>query len=305
MEQCMRRYEGLLEGLRKQKEKMEAFLVAMRPFVKGDSSDEDTEVMTLGVSDEDVSVLRRTIALCGPDHVLVKRFDRTQWPDQEVRQTSLRLLQLIIDFARRLSVMPPSRFVHPPVVAPHEKAIFGVELGMYGLNTVPSNSTIIQTADEWLAVMKMADKRIAVAPSLLYKSSRDTFAYPSFLNKVEDKSGLLFALKQGDTHRFGAFIDGQIKPPHDPTHANFYKGVVKDIKDEPFGNVCIACGRLWLGFAQPGPAADLSSCQQWIAKKEVPDGYKGTTVNEEGAGTLARSMNFTCEEIEVWQVGSG
>ena len=58
------------------------------------------------------------------------------------------------------------------MVAAHEKAIFGVELGMYGLSSippVPADSTVIKTADEWLAVMKMADKRIAVAPSLLYK----------------------------------------------------------------------------------------------------------------------------------------
>ncbi|CEM02454.1 unnamed protein product [Vitrella brassicaformis CCMP3155] len=344
MEQCMRRYEGLLEGLRKQKEKMEAFLVAMRPFVKGDSSDEDTEVMTLSVSDEDVSVLRRTIALCGPDHVLVKRFDRTQWPDQEVRQTSLRFLQLVVDFGRRLSVMPAGRFVHPPVVAAHEKEMFAVELGMYGLNTMPpvgeaaGASAVIKTADEWLAVMAMTDKKIAVAPSLLYKSSRDTFAYPSFLNKVTGKSGLLLALRDGDTHRFGCFIDGQIRPPDDFRQANYYdvpvffyslsgayetptkievpeekqqmevagtQGVAKANNMDWSANVCIAGGQLWLGWAQPGPAADLSRCQQWTAKKGVPDGYKGTTVNEEGAGTLASRLNFTCSEMEVWQMGSG
>ena len=92
---------------------------------------------------------------------------RTQWPDQEAHQTSVEFLQLI--------VMPAGRFVHPPVVAPHEKAIFAVELGMYGLNTVPpvgeaaGASAVIKTADGWLAVMKMTDKKIAVAPSLLYK----------------------------------------------------------------------------------------------------------------------------------------
>ncbi|CEL95978.1 unnamed protein product [Vitrella brassicaformis CCMP3155] len=283
MEQCMRRYEGLLEGLRKQKKAMEAFLVAMRP-------------------------------------------------------------KLIVDFARRLTVvMPPGRFVHPPVVAPHEKAIFAVELGMYGLDTVPpvgeaaGASAVIRTADEWLAVMKMTDKKIAVAPSLLYKGSRDTYAFPKMLECVEGKSGLLFALRDGDTHRFGAFIDGEITPPDDPTQANWYKapvfffslsgaydaptkiellaedqkvnvagtqGVVKDTEGMPTANVCIGRGYLWLGHGRPDPAADLSRCQQWVEKDLLHDGYRGE-INKHGNGRLARSNNFTSDEMEVWQVGSG
>ncbi|CEM16786.1 unnamed protein product [Vitrella brassicaformis CCMP3155] len=182
--------------------------------------------------------------------------------------------------------------------------------------------------------MKMTDKKIAVAPSLLYKSSRDTFGYPSFLNKVTGKSGLLFALRDGDTHRFGAFMDGQITPPADPTQTNLYKvpvflyalsgaydaptkieipkdmqqvevagtqGAVTDNKGEPHGNLCIGYGYLWLGFARPGPAADLSRCQQWIDKDHLPEGYKGRQTGQ-GHGTLAQSMDFTCDEMEIYNI---
>ncbi|CEL96004.1 unnamed protein product [Vitrella brassicaformis CCMP3155] len=344
IDEHMRRYESLLEGLQKQKEEMKAFVAAIRPFVKGDSSGEETGVMTLTVRDEDVSVLRRTIAPFGRNHALVKRYNPDEWPDQEARQASLKFLRLIVDFGRRLTVMPACRFVHPPVIAPHEKEMFAVELGMYGLNTVPplagaaGASDVITTADEWLAVMKMTDKKIAVAPSLLYKGSRDTYAFPKMLECVEGKSGLLFALRDGDTHRFGCFIDGEINPPDDPTETNGYKvplffyslsgaydaptkieipeewqmvrvagtqGAVKASNMDWSANARIGrvAGVLWLGWAQPGPAADLSSCQ-WIKADGLSPGYRGE-VTKRGNGRLAQSLDFTCDEMEIWQVGSG
>ncbi|CEM24775.1 unnamed protein product [Vitrella brassicaformis CCMP3155] len=290
IDECMSSYRRVLEALRAKKRHIEAFLTAMRPFVKGNSSDEDIELMTLTVFDDKVSVLRRTIAPLGPTHALVKRFDPTQWPDQEAHQASLRFLQLIVDFARRLYVMPANRSIPP----------------------VPADSTIIQTADEWLAVMRMTDKRIAVAPSLPYKSSRDTFGYPSFLDNVAGKSGLLFALRDGDTHRFGCFIDGQITPPADPTETNTYKAPVfffplsgaynwptKIELPKEAQEVEVAGTE-----GAPGPAADLSSCQQWIKRQHLSDGYNGV-INSNDNGTLAQDINFTCTEMEVWQLVSG
>ena len=170
------------------------------------------------------------------------------------------------------------------------------------------------------------------------RSSRDTFAYPSFLNKVEGKSGVLFAL-QDDTHRFGAFIDGQLKPPADAAQTNWYEaplfffslsgafaaptkielpegkqwvdvagtqGVVTDENDVPAANVAIGrspAGNLWLGSSHTGPAADLSRCQQWINVEDPfsEAGYQGA-IDEDGDGTLARTMVFTSTEMEVWQV---
>ncbi|CEL95623.1 unnamed protein product [Vitrella brassicaformis CCMP3155] len=342
MEHYTKSYRRALAWLRKQKEGMAAFLTAMRPFVKGDSSGESDQVVTLTVCEDKVSVLRRTIAPLGPTHALVKRFDPTQWPDQDVHQTSLEFLQLTVDFARRLTVMPDGRFVHPPVVAPHEKEVFGVELGMYGLNTVPSESTVIERADEWTSVMNMTNKKIAAAPSLLYKGSRDTYAFPKMLQCVAGKSGLLFALRDGDTHRFGCFLDGPLTPPANPTQSNAYKvpvffywlsgaydvprkieipedrqwlsvagtrGAAKAINTDRNANMVIAFGAacLWLGWARPGQAADIRSCQLWINRESLPRGYRGE-ISESGSGTLAAHRDFTASEIEIWhikQAGSG
>ena len=50
-----------------------------------------------------------------------------------------------------------------------------------------------------------------------FRGSRDTYAFPKMLECVAGKSGLLFALRDGDTHRFGTFIDGPITPPAEAT----------------------------------------------------------------------------------------
>ncbi|CEL95970.1 unnamed protein product [Vitrella brassicaformis CCMP3155] len=212
---------------------------------------------------------------------------------------------------------------------------------MYGLKYEPffsgvaGGGFVIETDDEWGKVVDMTGKPSPTV-TLIYKSSRDTFEYPSFLNKVTGKSGLLFALRHGDTHRFGAFINGPITPPADPAKTNGYKvpvfffslsgaydaptkieiheerqrvrvagtqGAVKVKGDngEPLANVAIGKGYLWLGFAQPGPAADLSRCQQWIKKEQLPAGFSGER-DKDGDGTLAQSDNFTCDQMEVYHV---
>jgi len=85
-------------------------------------------------------------------------------------------------------------------------------------------------------------------------------------------------------------------------------GVVKSDKGEPRGNVAIARGGaggvLWLGYGDLGPAADLSRCQQWMAKKHLPAGYTGGYTGEDH-GILAEYLNFTCSELEVWHVETG
>jgi len=73
--QYMSSYWLVREELQRQKEKMEAVLTAMRPFVKGDSSEEDIAVMSLTVEDEQVSILRRNLAYLGPNHALVRRYN--------------------------------------------------------------------------------------------------------------------------------------------------------------------------------------------------------------------------------------
>ncbi|CEL96010.1 unnamed protein product [Vitrella brassicaformis CCMP3155] len=216
---------------------------------------------------------------------------------------------------------------------------------MYGLSysysppvDLPAgNEWIIKSADEWVAVLDMIHKPIC-KPSLALKSSSDGFEYTSFLDKVAGKSGLLFAVKDR-THRFGCFVDGPLTPPQDPTktsrnykvpvfffslsgacdaptkidipedrhgvHVAGTQGVVKDNKDLPTANVGIARGHLWLGYGEPGPAADLSSCQQWIPREHLPAGYTGAAINKYDQGTLAQSLNFRCGELEVWHVETG
>jgi len=63
---------------------------------------------------------------------------------------------------------------------------------------------------------------------------------------------------------------------------------------------CSPAGVLWLGLARHGPAADLSSCQLWISRDELAEGYSGGYSYYKG--TLAQSLDFTCDEMEVWQV---
>jgi len=177
-------------------------------------------------------------------------------------------------------------------------------------------------------------KKPTCRPSLLFKSSRDGSAYATMLQCVAGKSGLLFALRDGDTHRCGCFLGGEITPPADPKQTTRYRvpfffyslsgayetvtkielpeekqnvevagtqGAVKDTKDEPRGNVAFASGCLWLGFDTPGPAADLSSCHLWIKRDQLPEGYTGV-YTQHGDGSLAQTMNFTCDEMEIYHM---
>ncbi|CEM02450.1 unnamed protein product [Vitrella brassicaformis CCMP3155] len=235
----------------------------------------------------------------------------------------------VVDFARRQRLASVGGIVKPPT-APNQRQLT-TDCGMYGLTTESVNGPVLW-ADELQWIIDSTKKGNA---TLLFKSSRDTFGYQSFLNKVTGKSGLLFALRDGDTHRFGYFIDGQLKPPNDRTETTgpykvplfFFslsgayetptkielpeeaqcvdvagtQGAAKARNMDWRANVAIACGRLWLGFDEPGPAADLSRCYQWIKEGELQAKYKGN-INSNGNGTLARTSSFTCDEMEVYHV---
>lgn len=81
------------------------------------------------------------------------------------------------------------------------------------------------------------------------------------------------------------------------------QGAVKDDRGEPLANVAIGGGAacLWLGFAKPGPAADTSSCVQWIEGDCLPEGYEGD-MDDDGDGFLGRSLDVTASEIEIWHI---
>ncbi|CEM24773.1 unnamed protein product, partial [Vitrella brassicaformis CCMP3155] len=239
-----------------------------------------------------------------------------------------------VDFARRQRIAPRGSRVRAPTAPPSNQHQLRLDLQMYGLQTADIY-TPLMLPHEMEAVIEMTGKQNPKT-ELLFKSSRDGKTYPTMLSSVKGKSGLLVAMQDGHTHRFGAFIDGELTPPDDPTQSTgpcdvsvfFYalsgpynaptkidlpkeyqlvdvagtQGALKDDNHVPRANVWIAGGCLWLGIARPGPAADLSSCCQWIDKEHLPAGYRGR-INWQGSGTLAQSWDFECTEMEVWQLG--
>ncbi|CEL95995.1 unnamed protein product [Vitrella brassicaformis CCMP3155] len=294
------------------------------------------EIRSVRVLDKTVSTTAATLARVGRD----KRLYTTFHSGSSVSCIRPNHLMKVIDFARRRRCAPPGSIVKSPT-ASNCRQIQG-DTEMYGLKYEPffsgvaGGGFVIETDDEMAELLKMTGKTSPM-PSLVYKGSRDTYAFPKMLECVAGKSGLLFALRDGDAHRFGCFIDSPLDPPKDPTKANIYKapvffyalsgayetptkielperrqsvgvagtqGVVKAHNMDYRAKVAmggIACGHLWLGWGQPGPAADLSRCHQGINKECLSEGYRGRR-DSTGNGTLAKSETFTCDEMEIWQV---
>ncbi|CEM16782.1 unnamed protein product [Vitrella brassicaformis CCMP3155] len=300
----------------------------MGPFLKSADGQGD-EIKSVRVMGRTVSTTEATLAFIGTDKRLYTTFDNIE----AISCISPAHFMKVVDFARRQRVASVGGIVKPPT-APNQRQLT-TDCGMYGLTMADFHKPLLW-ADELQWIIDNIGKG-NVTTTLLFKSSRDTFAYASFLNKVAYKSGLLFAIRDGDTHRFGAFIDGELTPPDDPRQTSGrYKvplflyslsgafdaltkieipgegqvvdvavtqGVVPNLEGWPAGRVRIGrySGVLWLGTSQPGPVPDLSSCQQWIKEGELPDGYNGE-INTRGNGTLAQSHNFTCDEMEVYHV---
>ncbi|CEM16781.1 unnamed protein product [Vitrella brassicaformis CCMP3155] len=331
-EEALHAHGAAMVGLRAVRDDIRRFLTAMEPFFASRDAD-DNAVLSLTIHSRTVSIMRKTLERLGHNHPLLTRFSTTPpcWADRSVRQTPTKCFMAAVEFARRIAMAAAGRLIRPPLVEEADNRHFVEDIEMYALkyeplcNGVTSGDFVIETAEE---------------------SSRDTFEYPSFLNKVVGKSGLLFALQDGDTHRFGAFIDGPLTPPANPTQINCDKvpvfffslsgayetptkielpeneqqvdvagteGVEKNM-DERTAKVGIGGGAaaLWLTIALPGPAADLSSCELWIKRDKLPDGYiddsdfddeeENGPMDEEGDGTLAHAEDFTCTELEVWHV---
>ncbi|CEM02447.1 unnamed protein product [Vitrella brassicaformis CCMP3155] len=300
----------------------------MGPFLKSADGQGD-EIKGVRLMGKTVSTTEATLTFIGTDKRLYTTFDSTG----PVTCISPAHFMKVVDFARRQRVASVGDIVKPPT-APNQRQLT-TDCSMYGLTTESVSGPVLW-ADEMQWIIELTKKR-NVTTTLLFKSSRDTFGYQSFLNKVTGKSGLLFALRHGDTHRFGCFIDGQLKPPNDLTQTSgkydvplfFYslsgaftkptkielpgqgqkvevagtQGAVRSNKGQPIGKVAIARGRLWLGFARPGPAADLSSCQQWISKDDIPNGYGGEiNTKDETFLHLASRPDLTCDEMEVYHL---
>ncbi|CEM36249.1 unnamed protein product [Vitrella brassicaformis CCMP3155] len=307
--------EAAMTDLVEAEKELKRFHRAIGPFFK--SPDGDDEIRSVRVLGKTVSTTEATLAHAGRD----KRLYATFHSGASVSCIRPDHFTNVVDFARRQHCVSPGSIVKPPTAQNQQQ--LAVDCGMYGLSMETANSPVLW-ADELQWIIEATGKH-NVTTTRLFKSSRDGFGYGPFLNKVVGKSGLLFALRDGDSHRFGCFVDGPLTPPDDPLQTNLYdvtvfffslsgayetptkieiseerqsvevagtQGVVKTDKGEPRANMSIACGYLWLGFAQPGPAADLSSCHQWIKKDLLPNGYS-CSIDSKGSGTLAQSMNFT------------
>ncbi|CEM02438.1 unnamed protein product [Vitrella brassicaformis CCMP3155] len=276
---------------------VEADLVWFHKLVKRllatDEGGEGDEIKSVRVMGKTVSTTEATLARVGSDKLLYRTFHS----GAPVISISPSHLMKVVDFARRQRIAPFDTLVMPPTSTRTKQIRTDTE--MHGLKYEPlcsgvaGGNLVIETAEEWGEVLNMTGNTSPM-PSLLYKSSRDTFAYPSFLDKVVGKSGLLFALRHGDTHRFGCFVDGEVKLPADPTKTN--------------------------GYEAPVFLYALSGAYETPTKIEVPEedrqmvsvaGTQGVVENDEGQprangkGTLAQSKDFTCDEMEVWQVVSG
>jgi len=344
-ERRMRAYAKAYKALVWQRDELRQFLTAMAPFLSSGDSEADS-ILTLTVMGRKVLIMRKTLKRLGHNHPLLTRFSTMpqHLGGHDVDQTPSEHFVTTVEFARRIACMPHSQLIRPPLVEEGDERLVKEDIEMYGLKYQPychlpaadGHEFIAKSAEEWGKVIDMTGKHSPTV-TLLYKSSRDTFAHPSFLSKVAGKSGLLFALRDGETHRFGAFIDGPLIPPDDPIETESYEvplflyslsgaftkptkielpeadqkvtvagtqGAVKDYEGQPCANVCIAGGNLWLGYGDRGPAADLSSCELYIERDDLPATYTGER-DQDGDGTLARKMIFTCTEMEVWQVQSG
>ncbi|CEM01630.1 unnamed protein product [Vitrella brassicaformis CCMP3155] len=230
-EQFLRTHSAAIKQLQGVRDDIRCFLEAMEPFFASPDGSEN-EILSLTVLGRKVSMMRKTFSRLGPNHPLLTRFATTPpcWADRRVRQTPTKCFVTTVEFARRIAVLPACQLIRPPLLEEGGERHFIDDIEMYGLRYQPychlpaadGTDFIAKSAEEWGKVIDMTGKPSPRA-TLIYKSSRDTFEYPSFLNKVVGKSGLLFAIRQGDTHRFGAFVDGPLTAPQDPTKTNRYK----------------------------------------------------------------------------------
>ncbi|CEM22536.1 unnamed protein product [Vitrella brassicaformis CCMP3155] len=337
--------EKVMKRLTRRREEVVRFLSAMEPFMKGqDNTEDDLAVLSLDVLGRQVVIQRRTLLRLGDDHPLLTRFSNTPpcWGDRRVRQTPTKHFVNTVEFARRISTMPKGQLIRPPLLDESERELFREDLTMYGLTYSPildlpaGQEWVMQSTEEWVAVLDLMD-RPTCRPSLLFKYGRDGGDCGTLLAKVGDASGLLFLINHDDTHRFGAFVDGQLKPPADPTQTSGHytaplifisisgaysrptkvpipearqvvevagrDASIKATNGDSRGKLGIGGGYLWFGLATPGPSDDVRSMHQWVKKEGLPDnGYLGRFSDENGHGTLAGDWNFTAKEMEIWHI---
>ncbi|CEM22595.1 unnamed protein product [Vitrella brassicaformis CCMP3155] len=335
--------EKVMKRLTRRREEVVRFLSAMEPFMKGqEDTGDDLAVLSLDVLGRQVVIQRRTLLRLGADHPLLTRFSNAPpcWGDRRVRQTPTKHFVNTVEFARRIAMLK-GQLIRPPLMDESERELFREDLTTYGLTYSPildlpsGQEWVMQSPEEWVAVLDLMD-RPTCRPSLLFKSGRDGGDFGTLLDKVGDASGLLFLINRNDTHRFGAFIDGRLKPPTDPTQTNYYSaplffisisGAYAQVTKVPIpeakqkvrvagrdasikagnkdyrGKMTIGYGYLWFGWASPGPSDDVRSLGHSVKTEDLPDnGYLGQFNDHNNEGTLAGDWYFTSKEMEIWHI---
>ncbi|CEM02290.1 unnamed protein product [Vitrella brassicaformis CCMP3155] len=176
-------------------------------------------------------------------------------------------------------------------------------------STLPADP--ILPADDLQALIDTT-RDIGMTAQLLYKGERDGWAHETMVAKVGEAADLLLVAK--DTARCpvtfysisGPFEEqgiAKITVPHEDQWVLVAGAEGAVVGDKGWaGKLCIAGGRVWLGYGKEGrPAGDLRSCCQWLWRDELPDDktYVGK-VNEDGWATLAADHVFTCVGLEIY-----
>ncbi|CEM17051.1 unnamed protein product [Vitrella brassicaformis CCMP3155] len=302
---------------------------AMGPFLRAEDGTAH-EVKTVTVLRKRVSATEATLSQFGPANPLYKRFSGEIVGDVPIRQTAVEHLMKVVDFARRLRLEHrPGSIVKHPIARNMTQLKKDVE--MYGLKMEdvyrpPAPLLRFEETREVLAMTEIPNPSI----KLLYSSTRDGGDFGTMVDKVGDASGLLFLVNHNETHRFGVFVDGQLKPPAGYKVPHFFISIsgayakptkipipegdqkvrvagrlasIKAPNVDKRGKLYLGRGYLWLAFGSPGPADDVRSMFQWVKKEDMADGYIGRR-NDNGDGTLADKFTFTAKEIAIYHVKS-
>ncbi|CEM02465.1 unnamed protein product [Vitrella brassicaformis CCMP3155] len=231
----------------------------------------------------------------------------------------------------------PTPAVVPPPTCADEEELLGVS-EMYGvLEDMYPN---IVANDVMQTILEMIGKE-QPKMTCLFKSSLHGSSYGNLAQRVVGRRGLLFVIKCDDTNTIAVFADTQLHLPADPTSVLGFdcpvslfsvcgafkegitkievpqdeqhvtvagiQGAVTNIHGVPWGKVCIARGRLWLGCGKDGPTDDLLNCCQGVEKKELPASreFVGKTIScwpNKVSLCGVETHCSTAQRVEVFQV---
>ncbi|CEM19226.1 unnamed protein product [Vitrella brassicaformis CCMP3155] len=319
--------------LREVKLQYEKLMDLLTPFLRSGDEDDDT-VVSVTVLGKTVSTVKATLNRLGREHPLYNRFNAgaLPWSGSEVRKTSSDHFRRIVDFARRQRTAMAGTVVKSPVVKVSLMPVMRIDCGMYNMRPAEVRANIA-SASEMDKIARMTGKG-DTRMRRLYKLSRDGKLFTDLLGCVGMAKSLLLLI-QHNKHRFGCWLEGPLEQPDDPRGEKltkcpmFFVSIsgaydhptridvpaneqrvsvagtetgVMDANDLPRANMCIATGRLWIGFGRWAPSPDVRSVQQWVERELLGTKYRGE-INPMGNGTLAEDDNCTVDEIEIWKVG--